>query len=359
MFLKKENILPPFIVLSIVIIAGFSNGNTSVIKRISDHLSTHSASPAQPDQNVYEKLKEGKDVRLLVIGDSIGASSGVSSDEYRWFNGLTATLSKEYGSEFNISKVTTGGATVFGGWTDYHNKLNKDSKPDFVFICFGQNDQGVIEISEFGKIYENLIRSINADFNSPEIIAIIESSITNEQYPETIRKIADYYRLTVADTREMFKESGYTYNELTKDGVHPNDLGYQIYSEGILSLINNNLSYGKETVKKSDLEILYPDGAKYHTSYYRSLNTTKDQLTGTFEGNVFGLDVNRTPTSGSIRILIDGVEVGEVNLNYKSAYRKVEMVASHLSSEKHTYSIVTVKQGDISINGIVTNQEET
>ncbi|XME02164.1 SGNH/GDSL hydrolase family protein [Lachnospiraceae bacterium C1.1] len=55
---------------------------------------------------------------------------------------------------------------------------------------------------------------------------------------QEIRKLAEHYSIPVVDTIESFSND---YDNLTVDGVHPNDDGYKIYADSVASIIDEGV----------------------------------------------------------------------------------------------------------------------
>ena len=51
---------------------------------------------------------------------------------------------------------------------------------------------------------------------------------------------AEHYRLQVADTIEAFENSGYSYEALSADGVHPNGIGQNVYASTVEEIIRRS-----------------------------------------------------------------------------------------------------------------------
>ena len=158
--------------------------------------------------NAYQKLACGEDIRLLVVGDSIGAMP--------WTNDVAKWIEDNYQVSCTIKNISLGSNTSYSGFVS--EKLLDDGLAyDLVIVCYGQNDvpQG------FAADYEALIREVLVKNKLPSVIAVLESS--QREYTEKmqdIMHIAEHYRLQLADTIKAFENSGYSYEALSTDGEH-------------------------------------------------------------------------------------------------------------------------------------------
>ena len=178
--------------------------------------------------NAYQKLACGEDIRLLIVGDSIGAMP--------WTNDVAAWIEDNYLVGCTIKNISLGSNTSYSGFVS--EKLLEDGIAyDLVIVCYGQNDvpQG------FAADYEALIREVLIKNKFPSVIAVLESS--QREYTEkmqAISELAGYYDLQLADTIKAFENSGYSYEALSADGVHPNGIGQDIYACTVEEVIRAN-----------------------------------------------------------------------------------------------------------------------
>lgn len=178
-----------------------------------------------------------KDINILIIGDSIAQSDGRNSEEGYWHCILQKSLKNDYCINANINLITKNGSKVSWGLEQYNMQVNTMSDYDVVFICFGQNDQ-YNNLETFRSNYSELIESIRQHNPDAKIYGIIESSIrTDNEFTETIKNLSNIYRFTYIDTRIAFANSSFLYDELTDDGIHPNDKGNKIYAKYILEIL--------------------------------------------------------------------------------------------------------------------------
>jgi hypothetical protein len=90
---------------------------------------------------------------------------------------------------------------------------DESDKFDAVFLCFGQNAQGLLPIDEFASIYESLISNIKSERGTPEVFLLIENAIKDNSYAQEIIKLADHYGINVIDTRVPFTKTGLSVEE--------------------------------------------------------------------------------------------------------------------------------------------------
>lgn len=194
----------------------------------------------------YQKLKNGKKVRVAVLGDSIGSGTG-TVDEHTWTSLLDAYLEERYGSKITLDNYSIGGTGTFTGYYQCENamreEIGKASPYDLVIICYGQNDR----LENFYPIYEGLLRSVKKYNPDCQLITILESSQrTYTGKMHAIIRLSYLYGADVADTIKTFALSGLPYEMLCFDEVHPNTAGHKLYFETVSEVIDTNVEIGKE-----------------------------------------------------------------------------------------------------------------
>lgn len=189
---------------------------------------------SQYDLNAYDALACGKGIDILIVGDSISALP--------YMQKLKEQVSFDYGAECSIKNISMSSNKSYAGYVRT-NLLNEDTAYDLAIICFGQNDKN----DTFSVEYESVIRSIlNLNPNCC-IISILESSQrTYTEKMQIILELSDYYNISVADTIAAFDFSGYSYDNLSSDGVHPNERGQEIYFSLLNQIIAENVRHSFE-----------------------------------------------------------------------------------------------------------------
>ena len=214
-------------------------------------------------QGIYQKLKNGRYVNILIVGDSIGAGTGASGSECQWFSLLTEWMHQTYGVEYTLTNISMGGNTSYAGYA--RTMILEDGIDyDLAIICYGENDSE----EGFSSNYEAIIRGIREKYTACNMISILESSqktYTNKM--QEIKRLADYYGIPVADTIKAFQESGYQETELAEDGTHPGDAGQKLYFETLRDVILNQLAKD-ESFTKAKLSAVNQDAMEYESFRY-------------------------------------------------------------------------------------------
>lgn len=304
------------------------------------------------NKNFYEKINDKENLKFLIIGDSIGQSSGTGDTEFFWYNQLNKKIKNAYGIDhIETRRITAGGATTFDGVVNYFSS-NLVSFYDLIFISFGQNDQAVMEPNEYGMFYENIMIRLKLNHPEAEIVTLIESSIEDENYSNLVSDLAKRHNSILIDTRIPFEKSGKSKEELTVDSIHPTNEGYTMYADQMFAEISKRISENKNPAKINELlfedkeivdiktvrDFTMSEGFEMYTfgerNYLKS-DKTGEFLQHEFEGTLVGFTLLGTDDSGIINVYIDGELVREINPYTAEPREKQIFVADGLSDGPH------------------------
>ena len=208
---------------------------------IQDETSTINDVKVEKSKNFYEKLKSNEYVNILVLGDDIALSEGRRSDDGIWTEGLKYLIKNTYNTENTLTNVSEKGYLIESA---VQNIINSDiANYDLVILCFGySNYVSGSDIESFRNSYINIIDEIYKQKENITILSMVQSELdTNSPYGNIVKEVSLSKGLSIIDTHEAFKNSGIEY-ALSDNGVLPNDIGYQIYTETIKSVIDNELN---------------------------------------------------------------------------------------------------------------------
>ncbi len=213
---------------------------------------------------LFKKLEEGQPVTVCFLGGSITQGSLSSMPTtcyaykvYEWF--------KETFKDSDITYVNAGiGGTTsaFGAARCDKDVLSYD--PDFVLVEFSVND----ECNDyFYESYEGLIRKLLYSECRPCVATLFNFYYENGKTAERIHsKVARYYGIPAASMHGAIYEdilSGKIadINDLSPDGLHPNDKGHALLSRVVTNLISSlyeEYKDGNMAEKDEDIKVLKP-----------------------------------------------------------------------------------------------------
>ena len=118
----------------------------------------------------YQKLADGLDVNILVVGDSISRGLGASRKDLRWVNMLAESLRETYGVEVTLTNKSLSGNTSYAGYVSLM-ALDDEVDYDLVIVCFAQNDDEY----NFSLYYESILRAAKLQYPKASVLCILES----------------------------------------------------------------------------------------------------------------------------------------------------------------------------------------
>ena len=262
-----------------------------------------SVSYIKAKDSFYQKLADGFNVNILIVGDSIGEGAGAASSDCQWTSLLSEKIQKTYHVQIKLNNISMGGNTSYAGYVRTKT-LDDGIDYDLVVICYGQNDAE----ENFSLYYESIIRCVKDKYPRAAIIPVLESS--QKTYTKKIREIqalAKHYGLPVADTIVPFSLD---YDSFTDDKIHPNNKGHQIYCDTIMDTIKH-LVENKRGDDPSDVAVLNENVAifdrfEFIESQQFIRNGNKFTLDTSLDCSVLGIYYNFIPGNNTCRIEIDG-----------------------------------------------------
>ena len=300
-------------------------------------------------QGLVDKLENGQNIRYLVIGDSIGRGSGAETPELTWFSQLEHMIQQEYGSRMIRHHIVQSGATSFEG---IYKLQSTTISPytDLVFIVFGENDRKYMLKDDFAELYENLLRQTKKRAPYATMITMIESSLPDAGFAQTISDISHHYGAVTVDMRPVFESSHLSIQELTKDSIHPNGNGYRLYANELIKTIHS-LKHGNQPETMPPIRWAQHDfqlkmikkykhnvGFTKHGQWLQS-NKENDQLVFRFNGPLIGAFILRGPDGGLADIYIDGDFHSTISTWWPFQRERYIYLANNLGDGTHELTI--------------------
>ena len=172
-------------------------------------------------------------VNAVIIGDSIALSQGASNPlTTGWDSDLNTSMFNEYSNKILWDNKASPGTIV-----DYCLMRAKGIKSttDAVFVCVGRNDRGIYTPDQFSKKYTRLIHNIKRKAPNADIFCVVEPPMSSQNdslflgIRTTIINVSYDTGSYLLDGWDAFPKDQFL-RELLTDGLHPNDIGYEIMS---------------------------------------------------------------------------------------------------------------------------------
>lgn len=212
---------------------------------------------------LMKRAERGDEINLAFFGGSITQGSLASDPSlcyafrvFDWWRNAFPKASFHY-----INAGIGGTSSHFGAARVWEDLLCY--RPDFVVVDFSVNDE---PDDFYMETYEGVVRRIFLSESAPAMLLLnniyYDSGKTCE---EQHVRIGDYYgipHVSIRDTvyRRM-KDGLYTQEELTPDGLHPNDFGHGLLAEEIVRVlmeIRDGLSLREDTESEIDAGAVAP-----------------------------------------------------------------------------------------------------
>lgn len=195
-------------------------------------------------QNCMKRAENGEELTIGFLGGSI--TQGCLADKpentyaYRVFTWWEKTFPN---AKFHYVNGGIGGTTSHYGVSRAVTDVLM-YQPDFVVMDFSVND----DANEFfQETYEGVVRKILSWHSAPALILLnnvfYDTGLNAQEYHNAV---GEWYRVpyvSIKDTLyQKMKQGVYTRDELTPDGLHPNDKGHELVAGEITAYL--------ETIKK-------------------------------------------------------------------------------------------------------------
>ena len=149
---------------------------------------------------------------------------------------------------------------------------------------------------------------------------------------------------------DAFKNSGKAYDDLSNDGVHPNDAGQEIYFETVKAVIDDNVA--ASTGKMSDTDVINVDVHEFDNFVWYDASTDferVDDTTFTISTSAFGiLGIDYTYESGDNKadIYVDGelFESPTVTFDYDFSQRHILVVSDDCTVKNEIKVVFNTKE---------------
>ena len=201
--------------------------------------------------NVFAKLRANKPVTIVYFGGSITAGAGASNGDLTSYR---ARVGQWFEITFPNSKITNVNAAIGGTGSDLGAfRTGRDvlaHKPDLVFVEYAVNDGGappdMIDRSMEGIVRQ--IRRANPATDICFVYTFVVGWLGDFKAGRLVRSmqrdeiVAAHYGIPAVNVAlpaaRKLMDGGMTSEQFSKDGVHPTDAGYQIYTDALIGFLD-------------------------------------------------------------------------------------------------------------------------
>ena len=309
---------------------------------------------------------EGDDtINVVYLGDSLYAGAGASANEEKWVYQVGAwfeeTFEKDGVTVNNFYKGAGGTTTEYSAARIFRDVINND--PDVVYFSHTCNDSN----RDTRRNMEFVVRSLMELENPPYIIM---TRSTNRGLSESNgygNQVAEHYNLPWIDDRDAYiralaKNGNTMADYFIQDGVHPNDLGYDVITEEIIARMETGRYWHRATEPAEKLipnagaitamdNFCSNDARVTKTGFTTISNGVRstavgDTLSFSFTGNVLAFSYGLNMYTSKLEVYVDGNLVSIIdpyypNLTNNQLVGKENSIIYDLSNGPHEVVVKT------------------
>jgi len=199
-----------------------------------------------PLQRVLDKLKAGKPIRIVTMGDSLTDYAHWANKPVNWPTALAKLIKTKYGCDVTIENPAIGGTQLRQGLVLLPRWVDKVPEPDLVTVAYGYNDwDSGMRGPAFEKTYKVAIDRIRrttggkADVLIHTALPAVDRWTTMAELAQACRAAAADRNAALADTEKAFHEAGKTDREklYCRDKVHLGPVGHELIAQTVLETI--------------------------------------------------------------------------------------------------------------------------
>lgn len=228
-----------------------------------------------------DKAAKGGKLTVAFLGGSITMGCNATEVGKRYVNRIFTHLEEKYPeAEFVLINGGIGATTSQFGAARLDDDILR-FEPDIVFVEFSVNDDGRDE--KFKETYESCLKRILEYKTSPAVLVINNLFYDNgENAQEIHNECAKAYGVPAVSVRDYdwprLQSGELRRNDLTVDGLHPNDKGMEI----IAMLVNEAID--KMAEEEQDEELPLPEKTLTKARYVAAKRFDNRNCTPTYTG---------------------------------------------------------------------------
>ena len=197
-------------------------------------------------ERVLAKLKNGKPVTIVTMGDSLTDYNHWANKTVNWPTILAKKIKDKYKSEVKIVNPAIGGTQLRQGLVLLPRWLAEAPEPDLVTVCYGGNDW---ESGMRGEMFRETVRETidrvrrathgKSDVMFLTTVPSVAGWTTMAELSEAVRAAAKERHAGLGDAEKAFHAAGGEQHEklYCTDKVHLGAEGHEVFAATVLSTI--------------------------------------------------------------------------------------------------------------------------
>ena len=289
----------------------------------------------------YQKLKDGFDVKILVVGDTIANGYGASSADATWFNLVKKSIEEQYNVGVTMDNVSILDSGAYASYARV--KMEEDEDYDLTLICTGANDAE----ETLPVYYEALLRAIRDTFTRCSAISIQEYMESgNNAKNMTIQSLSNAYNALSVD---MYSQMVIDPTPYMQDGGYLNDAGHQLYADTVMSVIKKGVEDGMEYAVTQTAPI-YTETLKFDQFLYVPADmftrTGRQYVIETSLTGIVAIDFDVYPGDNSFDFYLDRVKTASLVLTNAIAtpVEHIELIEGEVKANRRVGVIFATEE---------------
>lgn len=256
----------------------------------------------EQEDSFYQKLRDGFDVRILILGDTVANGYGASSRDKTWVKLVEKSIEDNYHIEATVDNEAILDS---GAYASYARAKMAQVEYDLAIICTGAAD----EEETLPVYYEALLRAVQSQFRKCSVICVQEyMESENNARNLIIQSLANAYNAFAADLfNKMFADP----SPYMQEGGYLNDAGHALYADTIFSVIESGVDSGTEYRITQEAPI-NPEASKYDTFLYipadRFTRSGQQYSMETSFTGIVAFDFGTPPGENNFDVYVDRVK---------------------------------------------------
>ena len=303
----------------------------------------------------YQKLQDGFDVRILVVGDTIANGYGASSADATWFNLVKKSIEEQYNVGVTMDNVSILDSGAYASYVRVKMEENEDY--DLVLICTGANDAE----ETLPVYYEALLRAIRDTFTRCSTISIQEyMESDNNAKNMTIQSLSNAYNALSVD---MYSQMVIDPTPYMQDGGYLNDAGHQLYADTVMSVIKKGVEDGMEYAVTQTAPI-YTETLKFDQFLYVPADmftrTGRQYVIETSLTGIVAIDFDVYPGDNSFDLYLDRVKSASLVLTnaISTPVEHIELIEGEVKANRRVGVIFATEEVANSFRGMCVTTTE-
>lgn len=218
---------------------------------------------------VIEKLSNGEEVSIAMIGGSITEGAGADIPTNSYGDLFVAGLQQTYpNATIHYCNAGLGNTPSTLGLMRYERDVTAkvESEPDLVIIEFAVNDW---DEPTYGRAYESMVRNVLKQKNNPAVLLLFSVFQSKWNMQDEYSPIGELYGLPMISMSDAI-DYAYAENQLNDelyfaDIYHPTNYGHQITADCLTELIERVAAQGSTDITPLTDDYYYtPDFINMH-----------------------------------------------------------------------------------------------